>query len=304
MRTSATRIGRTVPREFEGTVRAVWRRAVAVAPEIAGLREFGVRLVTLVREGVPMTAASIALRVGDSFDFTAWGVSAGDRVHCDSMTLSLSTADPRRSIVIDLRGAVPYDGQVTAHNAGVDLASLGVLEAAARRRREAMCGRQALGLAAMEACDAHLERLFRGAVESDALAATHAARALVGLGPGLTPAGDDALCGFMLGRRLAGARASAVDEAVKDVASRAAGLTSDVSVVQLELAARERFGEALLGAGMALTRGREACVDSAVARCLAQGATSGADALLGMAVGLRASAHTGLRLDVVEAAEA
>jgi hypothetical protein len=283
----ATRIGRAVPVEFEGAVRAVWRRACAIAPDPATRAEWGVALVTLVREDVPMTAASVELQVGAAFDFAASGIRAGDRVRCDGSTIVVRPARSNEPIEADLRGAVFYDGFVPEMPRPVDPSLLEPLAVAARRHRSAMCGGSVLGVTSSDACDVLLRRLSLSASAGDDLAAERAARSLLGLGPGLTPSGDDALCGFMLGRRLSGGGVGATDAALKRVASGAARLTSEVSAVQLELAARERFGEALLDVAAALYAGYAPLVSAAVARCLAEGATSGADGLLGLAAGVR-----------------
>ena len=123
--------------------------------------------------------------------------------------------------------------------------------------------------------------------ENDGLAAERTARSLVGLGPGLTPSGDDALCGFMLARRLCGSRLCSADAAIGRVASTAYAATSDVSAVHLTLAAQGRFGEALLNVATEWISGRERLLSAAVGRCLAEGATSGADGLLGLVAGAR-----------------
>lgn len=284
MRTAATRIGRTVPIEFEGTVRAVWSRACALAPDAHA----GPALITLVRDDVPMTAASIALGLGTAFDFATSGVTVGDRVISDGATLVVHRARPHEPIEANLLGATRFDGLVPEMPERPDSALLAPVEDAARRHRAALCGRSAFGVASSVACDTLLERLTRRACEDDAPAVAQAAHSLVGLGPGLSPAGDDVLCGFMLGRRLAGRGSGDADAAIARVALGASGVTSDVSAVQLELAARGRFGEALLHVASALGSGRARILSAAVARCLAEGSTSGADGLLGLVAGVRA----------------
>jgi len=283
VRTIATRIGRTVPAYFEGTVRAVWRRTCAVTPDPAFLAEEGPALVTLVRNDVPMTAASIALELDPGFDFAARGVCAGDRVESDGVTLVLEGASG--PLQVDLRGAALYDGLAPEPLHPVDASLLELLADDARRHRTVAGRGTALAVAAAAECDRWLERLSLSVHESDVAAAELAARSLVGLGPGLTPSGDDALCGFMLGRRLSGG-AGIADEAVRRVAADAAGLTTDVSSVQLALASRGRFGESLLDVAEALAGGFTPQLRAAVARCLSQGATSGADGLLGLVAGV------------------
>ena len=289
MQTVVTRIGRTVPAEFRGTVRAVWGRACAVAPDHGMHGVENVALVTLVRDDVPMTAASIALRLDPTFDFAARGFGVGDRVRSDGATIVVGTAGSSAWAEAEMREAEPFDGYPPEATWSGDLSVLEYLAAAARNHRCVMCGHNVLGAQSSQACDVYLEELSASAIAGDPIGAAWAASSLLGLGPGLTPAGDDALCGFMLGRRLSGEGTSTADGAINRIASSAAGRTSDVSAVQLELAAGGRFGEALLGVATALCAGKLP-IASATARCLAEGATSGADGLLGLVAGLRASA--------------
>jgi len=284
VRTTATRIGRAVPTEFGGAVRAVWRRALAIAPVWTAGGQPSPALVTLVRLGVPMTAASVELDLGPEFDFSSSGIRDGDRVTCDGATIAIHS--PRgMTAEADLREAAVFEGRPAEDPVPIAAALLGPLVAAAQSHRSARGGCGMLGARAAESCDALLETLALCVRDGDALAAHTAASSLVGLGPGLTPSGDDMLCGFMLGRRLSGDSDGAVDAAIRRVASTATGRTTDVSAVQLGLAADRRFGEALLRVSEVLCAGRSAAVSTAVVRCLAEGATSGADGLLGLAAG-------------------
>jgi hypothetical protein len=202
-----------------------------------------------------MTAASIALELPATFDFAAHGLRAGDRINCDGASLVVRPAGTHAVLDASLLGAACYDGFAPQQPSVLDPAFLAAVEGAARGHRAVMCARAALAAASSAASDALLEQLSLGAGADDGPAAERAALSLVGLGPGLTPSGDDALCGFMLGRRLAGRGTARADAVVARVASSASGLTSDVSAVQLDLAARGRFGEALLGVASALVAG-------------------------------------------------
>jgi hypothetical protein len=235
-----------------------------------------------------MTAASIALALDSTFRFSAEGLRVGDRVSCNGATLDVHLASSGTTLEADLLGAAVFDGFAPLARTTLDLALLAPVESAARGHRSVRCGGTAFGLAASAACDALLERLSLSVRRDDGPAAERAARALVGLGPGLTPSGDDALCGFMLGRCLNGAQLGVADAAIKRVASSASRLTSDVSALHLALAAQGRFGETLLAVASALIALRAAPLSAAVVRCLAQGATSGADGLLGLVAGARA----------------
>jgi len=275
----------------------VWRKATAVAVRRAGPIPPAAVLVTLVRADVPMTASSIALGVGSPFDFGSLGVSVGDSVTLDGATLEVRTRVGTTELIrAGIGGAEPYDGLVrhTAHGSCPEAVEW--VRRAARAHRDASRGGGSLSRVFSEGCDAILGDLERGAGREDVASTRRAAGSLVGLGPGLTPAGDDALCGFMLGRWMAGNYDRPVDLALRGVALSSGGRTSDVSAVQLALAGEGRFGEALLSVAEAL-EARSSTLLAATERCLGEGATSGADALLGLVAGVRSTSRVLARMD-------
>ncbi|MFG2518099.1 DUF2877 domain-containing protein [Streptomyces sp. NPDC048527] len=128
----------------------------------------------------------------------------------------------------------------------------------------------------------------------DASEVRRAAHALVGLGPGLTPSGDDVLCGSLLASRAWGGPLAPLSEVVADAARR----TPLLSAALLRHAVRgecvpqaHAFLRALSGDGLAL--------EPAVRELLAVGHHSGGDLARGvLAVGLsRACAAAGGRND-------
>jgi len=292
VRTRITRIGRTVPERFEGTVLAVWRKAVAVELGVRPRAHVLPSLVTLVREDVPMTAATMALRVPAGFEFSALGTLEGDLVRLSGGELTIAGRDGSALLVADARGAKDYDGTPRSAGAITDATLLAAVSEAARTRRELHCQSAWLATAALARCDDLLGELAGAVARGHVVTAKRAASGLIGLGPGLTPSGDDALCGFLLGRRLSVSAHPAADRAIRHVASCAGESTTWFSAVHLELAAHDRFGEALLGLASALADGRWPEVEAMLVRCLDQGATSGADGILGLVAGVRSGLAT------------
>jgi len=109
--------------------------------------------------------------------------------------------------------------------------------------------------------------------------------ALAGLGPGLTPAGDDFLLGLMAGLRtwsqLLEGRGLSVEEACQTICGAAAGRTNLLSMALLRSAREGLFGEAWHILLAALRQGEADEVREAADRVLGFGGTSGADALSG-----------------------
>lgn len=116
---------------------------------------------------------------------------------------------------------------------------------------------------------------------------TRCVASLVGRGPGLTPSGDDALVGLLaVLHRLAPADERSLALLGPTVAARL-HRTADISAHYLRLAVAGHFGERLIALCDALAAASPAEVETAAAAVIATGATSGADALLGVLSGVR-----------------
>jgi hypothetical protein len=128
----------------------------------------------------------------------------------------------------------------------------------------------------------------------DLAGAVEVAEHLVGLGPGLTPSGDDVLAGLLLALRLLGGAIRGGTRAVWLADWLSAAITSDagerttsLSATLLHCAARgQAAGE--VAAVLRAFAGQEP-VAPAVTRLLATGHTSGADLACGLAAGCRAA---------------
>lgn len=134
--------------------------------------------------------------------------------------------------------------------------------------------------------------LAQGCAEGSLLKSVVAAEQLVGLGPGLTPSGDDVLAGLLVALRHLGG-ATGADRAVWLADWLAAAVTFDVrgrttpiSAALLHCAARgEASGEVL--AVLRGLAGRQS-LEPALRRLLQLGHTSGADLAWGLRIGLAA----------------
>ncbi len=113
------------------------------------------------------------------------------------------------------------------------------------------------------------------------------ARQLSGLGPGLTPSGDDVLVGTLLALAVA---LPADVEPIRAALMRAvAGRSTRISGAYLEAAARGEASEAWLHLLAILPNGDPVMVTEAVRAVMAVGETSGADTLAGFLLALEAT---------------
>jgi hypothetical protein len=172
--------------------------------------------------------------------------------------------------VIDCRAAARWaPGAWPVAAAGIE-ARLRQLELAAARR--AWAGAAAMAEAVCDALDDD--------DDDDALATT--ARRVVGRGPGLTPSGDDVIVGLLTAL---GMHRVADRERLAHAVAPALPTTTDLSRHLIEEAALGLPGRALHELGAALRSG--ANFDGAIRRALDTGATSGADAAVGLIAGCR-----------------
>jgi hypothetical protein len=120
----------------------------------------------------------------------------------------------------------------------------------------------------------------------DPTAVVAAADALLGLGPGLTPSGDDFVGGVLCARNWAGTRADDWSRAAALVIERARTRTHPISVALLEDLAAGEGHEPLHDVVDALIRRDERRALAAVEQLGALGHSSGWDMLTGLLVGI------------------
>jgi Protein of unknown function (DUF2877) len=115
-------------------------------------------------------------------------------------------------------------------------------------------------------------------------AALPAARELSGLGPGLTPSGDDLLAGLALGLRTA--LGSLPVPLCTALWLAVEGRTTDLAVARVRHALGGHADEVVHGLLAAIVAGTDEGLDDAVRAALTYGHSSGADTLVGLIVGL------------------
>ena len=286
-RVAATR-GSDVPSGvFPVRVHSVFRAAVNLRPPEGDL----LTLLSAEADDMPR-----GVRLGSMEDFSSLGLVVGDMgvfavdaiVLRPSGGLSAFRVDCAAARRIDSQSPPTLGGDRSRWGAGIALLD-------ALQKRAATDLRVAPLLLAAKPSGAMGERLTQAAldlgrsVKARRLDAMRGAAArLVGLGPGLTPAGDDFLCGFMYaGRCRAVARASRsrllarFDKAVGGLLGR----TTDISAAMLRGALAGRVSCALTALAEACAGVAGSDLEGAILRLAAVGHSSGLDAATGFFYG-------------------
>jgi hypothetical protein len=113
-------------------------------------------------------------------------------------------------------------------------------------------------------------------------------RALLGLGPGLTPSGDDFLVGLFAVLNLPDSPCHGLRRACDAIVADAPSRTNPISLAALREAAQGRIRDSVQTLLCALLGGQRDDVVHALARVLAIGSTSGRDMVSGIVCGLDA----------------
>lgn len=130
-----------------------------------------------------------------------------------------------------------------------------------------------------------LSALVHGLQQTNRDVVNKGVKALIGLGPGLTPAGDDFLVGFLAGLTL-GPPTTVVSapslSQLRMCVDKAADQTTRLSGAWLRCAAHGQFGETWHNLAHALQSSHRQKIEQAAHHILSTGATSGVDGMTGL----------------------
>jgi hypothetical protein len=282
-RVSAVRISRPARARLDGGARAVvvgvQRRACQLALEPDGLLVLSAADVPLAPCGIAADAVPDGLRVGQRVALGARG-SVGAAADWLVDLHAAAVRDPRPRVGSVPRGELE-DGLGTARGTAIaEGRARSLLPLLWGSAGDTLAGRPA-GLAA--------RRLADGAIRGHLASVAAAAAGLAGLGPGLTPSGDDLLAGFVAAWTLVGQSLRCDRESREGVASALlAGArpgASPLGRAWLEHAVRGELPEPMTRFAEALFAADPGDLVPAVRRVLAVGASSGTDWSAGFLLG-------------------
>ena len=155
----------------------------------------------------------------------------------------------------------------------------------------ALARSSAAGIAASALLARHTAALGRALELADTGAARVEAEALVGLGQGLTPSGDDVLLGLFAVLHLPGGPCAPLRDLGRQVLARGAHRTHAISLCALRAAAEGRVRARIIALLSALIAGEREAMLAALRAVLAIGSTSGRDIVAGIVLGFEAQLH-------------
>jgi len=126
--------------------------------------------------------------------------------------------------------------------------------------------------------------------------ALHHAVSLIGLGPGLTPSGDDFLVGLFTIINLRNSPFNTHQSFCEEVVLRAKTLTNEISYMALKKASIGKVRESIIQLVYAILNGNEADLYLSLNKVLNIGSSSGTDIALGLVCGLKANLKVGGQL--------
>ncbi len=229
-RLNAISLGYAVPRDdFTAQVHGVFTHAVNLSLLTTG------QLITLVTRGEPDLPQGIRLDTPESFTFE--GLSTGKKTFCRNGTLSLTDGE----LLVDLHIAKLWkcNLQALAINIHDPLVNKS-WQCAMNLINQEYTGTQngSLGFQFTIVCKINeiSKELITFTQQMDEISFERTIKKLIGLGPGLTPAGDDFLVGFLAGLwSTAGKNARHVHflRQIRNAVERNSYRTNDISLIYL-----------------------------------------------------------------------
>lgn len=283
MQIQADSVGCAVPRHsFTAVIHSLFNSAVNF--KIPG-RQTLITLLVSETSDLPQ-----GIRIRERTGFSTQQLFPGQRIFCDLGILHLA----RNSLSIDLNnariwhgdgGALRFDPKSSAQEEAWKTA-----DQALRMKKQLSKSSQLPAERIEDRLAAGLDRLTRASQKFDLFQAQQAAGELIGLGPGLTPSGDDILVGFMAGLSAACAQDPAgrgfMDQFGRILTTLSAQ-TNEISRTYLFHAAQGKFSSHILALLQAVCLGSDKETVLRTADLIFQaGHTSGTDTAAGLLAGL------------------
>ena len=292
MHFKAISIGYAVPRtDFDATIHSVFHSAINLRLNKGG------NLLTLVTSNEADLPQGIRVDTPDDFSFEIF--RAGESVTCRDDILRFASS----ALTIDLRGAESFSCALSALHVDMTLPSVAeawrcVWQALNERQiqlnaeiiaQDLFRSDETIRSGVPHKAGEAMRGIFAATRQFD-LAAASSLNALIGLGAGLTPSGDDLLVGYLAGLwctvRDRPERLQFVSDLGKEI-NRLSQQTTDISRTYLYHASRGQVSSRLADLAEKICQGEKSDRLFAAAKSAMQvGHTSGLDTVTGLLIGL------------------
>lgn len=286
----ALTMGTAIPQTFTATIHSVFRSALNLHLTNTPY------LITLLSADQPDLPQGIRLATPPDFSFERF--RPGEAATCAARLLRFA------SWTIDLRGASPWESNLSAASANLDIPAIlaawqttwQLLNERQHRLQTAIVAEELLEVRPSSpnnlrtAIAMPLHNLLAATQRYDLPAAMTSLRPLIGLGPGLTPSGDDLLVGYLTGlwclaqndsQRIAFVRS--LGNAIHSLANQ----TNEISRTYLFHAGRGQVSSTLTALAQAICHGKDQDQLLPLFTAAAKsGHSSGTDAITGLLFGL------------------
>jgi hypothetical protein len=231
----------------------------------------GIGLISIVAAGIGKSASYIV--IDKDIDFTAYNIKAGDPVSFNGNCIIID------KFIIDMEDAQIWNDTIGSSfkckKTKISLENL--------KSFKSMVDRYAAKNSAWEKL--HNDRDFNERIKKlKGENPSKAVKCLVGLGPGLTPTGDDVLLGFLSVFNTCDDYIPVREAFINEILSNLK-YTSDISGYFLKMAAEGHYHEYVQNVLYSMVSGLPESVSISVGKLLSIGATSGTDIAAGMYLG-------------------
>ncbi|HEX6269447.1 MAG TPA: DUF2877 domain-containing protein [Anaerolineales bacterium] len=289
MKVPVISIGSSVPRDhFDATIHSVFDSSINLhlAPQ-GGLLTILISDHDDLPQGIRLDVRKLPL----------WSLPVGLRAVCRNGILRFD-ASP---LSIDLRGARSWDGRlppvaIDMQKPSTERAWSIVWQTLNKQQRLKQTDlvandlfQQDEGSLLTRKLSLPVQELIAATERLDPHTSTMAARKMIGLGPGVTPSGDDILIGYLAGLRGAAAqddRRLAFLSTFGESLSKCTKDINEISRTYLHHAIKGEFSSSIIRLASAISGGEQQRLMSAAKGAMRAGHSSGMDAVTGLLIGL------------------
>ncbi len=246
----------------------------------------------------------ITILVSDHYELPQ-GIRVDKKIPLQSLTVGMRAASrggilrfDSSALAIDLRGAQIWDGRLSALTADIQQAwsiTWQTLDAGQRLRKTELIAedlfRSGQGPQLTRRLSQHVHELLASAERFDSHACAEAAHRIIGLGPGVTPSGDDMLIGFLAGLySMSGSQTDRLQfiQAFGNALFLFSKETNDISRTYIQHAVKGEFSSSIVTLIEAIHIGEEGRLISVTKNAMQIGHSSGMDSITGLLIGLAA----------------